>query len=273
MKSVLGALRRGTYKLIWLRFVLVIHDLPSEIAVNGPNLIHRSALLERLTDFEIEPGAGFVVEMLPTGYSLGEEWESLPRSAQDSENGIVLISAVVPPVDQQPRLALLPPFPITKSFESSSFDDLRSFISTDHTIGIILLRLGRWAVAIAEDGELVVTKTGSRYVKGQHRKGGQSSNRFRRGREKWIRELFDQAGEAARARFRDYPGELEFLSLGGDRVVLGQFLKRVKLPDGLGDRVLPNRVAVDQPGRSALDHAVREAWSYRSLEFTDQNPK
>ncbi len=79
----------------------------------------------------------------------------------------------------------------------------------------------------------------------------------------------DQAGEAARARFRDYPGELEFLSLGGDRVVLGQFLKRVKLPDGLGDRVLPNRVAVDQPGRSALDHAVREAWSYRSLEFTD----
>ncbi|MBC8453140.1 MAG: hypothetical protein H8D69_01565 [Chloroflexi bacterium] len=238
-------------------------------SVSGPNLIHRSALLERLIDFEIESGAEFVVEMLPAGYSLGEEWSDLPKSAQDSENGIVLISVVVAPSGIRPRMALMPPFPIGETSETNLFADLRSFTSKHHVIGIILLRLGHWAVAIAEDGELVVTKTGSRYVKGQHRKGGQSSNRFRRGREKWIRELFDQAGEVASSRFRDYPGELEFLSLGGDRVVLGQFLKRVKLPDGLGDRALPNRVAVDQPGRKALDDAVREAWSYRAFEFDE----
>jgi peptide subunit release factor 1 (eRF1) len=222
--------------------------VPTELAVTGPKLIHRSALLDRLIDFEIEPGAEFVVEILPSGYSLGEEWSDLPKSAQSSENGIVLISAAVAPSGVRPRMALMPPFPITEA-------------------GIILLRLGHWAIAIAEDGELVVTKTGSRYVKGQHRKGGQSSNRFRRGREKWIRELFDQVGEVASSRFRDYPGELEFLALGGDRVVLGQFLKRVKLPDGLGDRALPNRVTVDQPGRKALDDAVRDAWSFRVFEF------
>jgi peptide subunit release factor 1 (eRF1) len=165
---------------------------------------------------------------------------------------------------------LLPPFPITEPAKSNSFSELRSFISVHHTIAIILLRLGHWAVAIAEDGKLVVTKTGSRYVKNQHRKGGQSSNRFRRGREKWIRELFDKAGEVASARFRDYPGELEFLALGGDRVVLGQFLKRVKLPDGLGDRALPNRLPVDQPGRKALDDAVRDAWSYRVFDLASQ---
>ncbi len=236
--------------------------------VSGSKLIHRSVLFERLIDFEIEPGAEFVVEMLPAGYSLGEEWVDLPRSTQNSENGIILISVAVAPAEIRPRMALLPPFPIIEESESNSFDELRSVLSQHHTIGIILLRLGHWAVAIAEDGELVVTKTGSRYVKGQHRKGGQSSNRFRRGREKWIRELFDQAGEMASARFRDYPGRLEFLSLGGDRVVLGQFLKRVKLPDGLGDRALSNRVAVDQPGRKALDNAVRDAWSYRVFEFS-----
>ena len=223
--------------------------------------------MERLIDFEIEPGAEFIVELLPAGYSLGAEWESLPKSAQDSDNGIILISAVVPPSDVQPRMAMLPPFPIVEPSESNSFTDLRAFISKHHTIGIILLRLGHWAVAIAEDGKLVVTKTGSRYVKNQHRKGGQSSNRFRRGREKWIRELFDKAGEEASARFRDYPGYLEFLSLGGDRVVLGGFLKRIKLPDDLGERALPNRLPVDQPGRKALDDAARDAWSYRVYEL------
>jgi peptide subunit release factor 1 (eRF1) len=241
--------------------------LPADLVVIGPNLTHRSALLERLIDFEIEPGAEFVVELLPAGYSLGEEWEWLPRSAQDSENGIVLISSVVALAGIQPRMALLPPFPIVEPSDSNSFDELRAFIAVHRTIAIILLRLGHWAVAIAEDGKLEVTKTGSRYVKSQHKKGGQSSNRFRRGREKWIRELFDQAGEAASARFRDYPGQIDFLSLGGDRVVLGRFLKRVKLPDQLGDRALPNRLAVDQPGRKALDDAVRDAWSFRIYEI------
>ena len=245
--------------------------MPADPAVTGPRLIHRSELLERLIDFEIEPGANFVVELLPAGYSLGEEWDSLPKSAQSDDNGIVLISSVVAPSGVQPRVAMLPPFPISESSETSSFDDLRTLISKHHVIGIILLRLGHWAVGIAEDGELVVTKTGSRYVKGQHRKGGQSSNRFRRGREKWIRELFDQAGEVASDRFRNYPGHIDHLSLGGDRVVLGRFLKRVKLPDDIGERALPNRIAVDQPGRKALDSAVLDAWSYRVFELETEN--
>lgn len=232
----------------------------------GPVLTHRSQLMERLIDFEIEAGAEFVVELRPGGYSLAEEWEWLPRSAHESENGIVLISAEVRPSAPKPRMALLPPFPIGAANESNGFDHLRTFIYEPRTLGIILLRLGHYAVGIAEDGNLVTTKTGSRYVKGQHRKGGQSSNRFRRNREKWIRELFDQAGEIASSRFSQYPGRIDHLVLGGDRVVLGQFLKRVKLPDGLPDRVLPDRLPVVRPGRAALDSAVHDAWSFRAFE-------
>jgi hypothetical protein len=240
---------------------------PPVRSIVGPTMVHRSELAERLIDFEIEPGADFVVEMQPGGYSLSGGWEVLPKSAQNSANGVILISVIDSLMAVRPRLALLPPFPIRHLNETNSFDTVRQHMVDHHTIGIILLRLGHWAVAIAEDGELVVTKTGSRYVKNQHRKGGQSSNRFRRGRERWIRELFDQAGEVASARFRDYPGHLEYLAMGGDRVVLGQFLKRIKLPDGLGNRVLPIRLSVDQPGRKALDDAVRDAWSYRLYEF------
>jgi len=240
--------------------------VPTDSVSNGPRLTHRSQLLERLIDFEIEAGAEFVVEMHPAGYALSEEWEWLPKSAVESENGIVLISAEIRPATPQPRMALLPPFPIDTNSETNTFDDLRGFVSNPRTLGIILLRLGHFAVGIAEDGKLITTKTGSRYVKGQHRKGGQSSNRFRRNREKWIRELFDQAGEVASSRFREYQGRIDHIVMGGDRLVLGQFLKRVRLPDDLSDRVLPNRLSVNRPGRAALDSAVHDAWSFRVFE-------
>lgn len=240
--------------------------MPAKPDVIVPKWTHRSVLLERLIDFEIEAGGHFVIEMLPAGYSLGEKWAWLPRSAHESENGIILVSALVSPAPPEPRLALLPPFPIATEKESNSFNGLRAFLALPRAIGIILLRLGNYAVGIAENGKLVTTKTGSRYVKNQHRKGGQSSNRFRRGREKWIRELFDQVGEIASSRFSEYPGSLDFLALGGDRVVLGRFLKRVKLPDGLAERALPNRLPVSKPGRDALDSAVRDAWSLRVYE-------
>lgn len=240
--------------------------MPVDSLASGPILTHRSQLLGRLIDFEIETGAEFAVEMHPEGYALSGEWDWLPKSAREPESGIILINAEIKSAAPQPRMALLPPFPIETATESNSFDDLRGFISEPRTLGIILLRLGHFAVGIAEDGTLVTTKTGSRYVKGQHRKGGQSSNRFRRNREKWIRELFDQAGEIASSRFREYPGRIDHVVLGGDRVVLGQFLKRVRLPDDLPERVLPNRLPVDRPGRAALDSAVHDAWSFRVFE-------
>ncbi len=248
--------------------------MPVDSVTTAPRLVHRSQLLEKLIDWEIAAGGEFVVELRPAGYTLPEEWEWLPKSARNSETGIILVSSEVKPPHPLPSpaprplplAALMPTFPIIAASESDSFDTLRSFISEPVTLGIILLRLGHFAVGIAENGQLVTTKTGSRYVKGQHRKGGQSSSRFRRNREKWIRELFDQAGEIARSRFRDYPGRIDHLALGGDRVVLGQFLKRVKLPADLAERVLPVRLPVTRPGRDALDSAVHDAWSFRVFE-------
>ncbi|MDA1280359.1 MAG: Vms1/Ankzf1 family peptidyl-tRNA hydrolase [Chloroflexi bacterium] len=234
--------------------------------VKGPNFVHRSELMEMLIALEIEQGASFFVEMRPPGTSLPESWNWLPKTAQQSENGIVLVTETIPSAPARPRIALLPPFPLVAESESNVFDDLRRFVSTPRTVGIILLRLGHYAIGIAEDGKLIMTKSGTRFVKNQHRKGGQSSNRFRRGREKWIRELFDKVGEEANEKFGEYPGQIDHLALGGDRVVLGHFLKRITLVDGLADRALPNRLPVEQLGRKALDSAVLDTWSFRAYE-------
>jgi len=216
---------------------------------------------------EIEPGAEFVVELLHPGHTLDAEWGDLPKSFYESENGIILISSSV--IDQpfKPRMVLLPPFPIRVGSETNSFEEIREFASAGRVTAIVLLRLGNYAVGVAENEQLAITKTGSRYVKGQHRKGGQSSNRFRRNREKWIRELFDEASEILKSRIDQYPGKIDHVVLGGDRVVLGQFLKRADLAQPLMDGLLPQRLAVAQPGRKSLDEAVRELWSYRVIEY------
>jgi len=216
---------------------------------------------------EIEPGAEFVVELLGPGYVLSAEWVDLPKSFYESENGIILISSSVIDHPFKPRMVLLPPFPICDAIESNSFEELREFASEGRLTAIVLLRLGNYAVGIAENEQLVITKTGSRYVKGQHRKGGQSSNRFRRNREKWIRELFDEASEILKSRINQYPGEIDHVVLGGDRVVLGQFLKRADLDRSLMQGLLPQRLSVAQPGRKSLDDAVHELWSYRVVEY------
>ena len=92
--------------------------MPVDSLVSGPTLTHRSQLLERLIDFEIEAGAEFIVEMHPEGYALSEEWDWLPKSAREPESGIILINAEVKPAAPQPRMALLPPFPIVISLSA-----------------------------------------------------------------------------------------------------------------------------------------------------------
>ena len=72
-------------------------------------------------------------------------------------------------------------------------------LGAEPTVAVVLVRLGGYAVGVFEGEQLVASKVGSRFVKGRHKKGGSSANRFRRRREEQERELIDAAAaEAAR---------------------------------------------------------------------------
>ncbi|MEE9269978.1 MAG: Vms1/Ankzf1 family peptidyl-tRNA hydrolase, partial [Candidatus Krumholzibacteria bacterium] len=146
---------------------------------------------------------------------------------------------------------------------SSDFTALKEFTARRRTVAIVLLRLGAYAVGVAVDGKLEVTKSDTRYVKGRHRAGGQSQRRFERNREKWIRELFDKACRDAKERFAPFSNSIDHLALGGDRQVLNSFMKRCDALSPLQDRLLPGRVAVDRPNTGALEAAARDLWSWR----------
>ena len=98
-------------------------------------------------------------------------------------------------------LLIAPPFPVDETCLVFGWEEgpLRRILDAEYTVGVVLVRLGRFSVAVFRGGELVESKTDSRYVKGKHHAGGTSQLRYTR-----IRDGADQA--ALRQGVRGSPG-------------------------------------------------------------------
>ena len=194
-------------------------------------------------------------------------WSCLPKSAWNSPTGLAFLYTKTTDTPYQPRLAIAPPFPIQTEVETTDRETLLQSIDPPLHVGIILIRYGHVAIAIAHDETIVVSKTDSRWVPNKHRAGGQSANRFKRSREKWAREFFDKSARLAHDRFAAYPHHIDHLIFGGDQHVINQFLDRATLPNNLSHRILPRRLNTLRPNRNALKHAVRQTWSSTIYEL------
>ncbi|MFQ6029382.1 MAG: Vms1/Ankzf1 family peptidyl-tRNA hydrolase, partial [Dehalococcoidia bacterium] len=191
--------------------------------------------LERLlAQHAPEPGAPGSAMYLPPGAVAGflagsdpnlRDWrEQLLQSGDPvlkSDTGIVGLRA------GDRGLIILPPFPVPeqKLIPAWEASPLLELIATQYTVGVVLLRLGRYLVAVFEGERVASSKTDTRYVKGKHHAGGTSQLRFQRIREGQMRKLYDETCGVVRARFSPYARKLDYLLLGGERFTLNGFLK------------------------------------------------
>ncbi len=162
-------------------------------------------------------------------------------------------------------IAIAPPFPIDEELrcDGVEVEPMLELLSRDVTVGVVLLRLGRYAVGVVENGRLAASKSDTRYVKNRHRKGGSSQRRFARSRERLVRELYDKVCAVTEDVFRPYGDRIEYLLLGGERQTLLAFSKRCGYIERSGIEVLPRRLDVDRPGKAALDGIQRQVWMSR----------
>jgi hypothetical protein len=209
----------------------------------------------------VKPG-----QLAPYLLSIGHEhggWlreaGDLPASLAESETGLVLFWS------DDAKYVLLPPFPVdlNQSFSAWDASCLRELLDRRYLLGVVLLRLGGYSVGVFEGDRLLTSKTGTRFVKGRHKAGGQSQRRFARRREEQIRELFDKACSVVAAKFADYEERLDYVFLGGDRLTLLSFLKRCEYLQGLSGKTMGRVLNVAKPRYEALRNAPSQIWKTR----------
>ena len=158
-------------------------------------------------------------------------------------------------------VAIRPPIPLVSDIHALNADAMRALLSSQPVIGVILLRLGRYAVGVLRGDTLLATKTDSRYMKNRHRAGGQSQRRFERSRERLIRELYDKTCDITRTVFAPHLKDMDHVLLGGERSVLNGFIKRCPMMTReLQPKTLSRRLSVEQPNQKALNRISREVW-------------
>ena len=178
----------------------------------------------------------------------------------ESDTGVALY------LQAERAIAVLPPFPLKS--DAATAAPLRRLLTNEITVGVVMLRLGRYAVGVLRGDTLIASKTDSRYVKHRHRAGGQSQRRFERSRERLVRELYDKACQVVRDVFSAHERDIAYVLLGGERHTLAGFRKRCPYLVEMGPRTLSRLVQVDRPNQKALESIAHEVWKSRVLVLT-----
>ena len=167
-------------------------------------------------------------------------------------------------------LTVRPPFGLAHeaSYETVELGPLFEALAEDHVVAALLVRLGGFAVGVFEGERLVASKVGTRFVKGRHKKGGSSANRFRRRREKQARELVEAAAATALGVLEPWQGRVEFAALGGDRKAVDEVLEAEPRLAWLAERALPRFFTTGDPRLRELERLPYDLYSAETTEGT-----
>ena len=168
-------------------------------------------------------------------------------------------------------LLVRPPFGLAHEAEYPMVrvSPLLEELEADHVVAALLVRLGGYAVGVFEGEALVASKVGSRFVKGRHKKGGSSANRFRRRREEQARALVGEAARVAATVLGPWRDRVEYAALGGDRPAVEAVLAAEATLGWLRERALDRFFTVPEPRQRVLE---RLPYDLYAVEVTEQAP-
>jgi hypothetical protein len=123
-------------------------------------------------------------------------------------------------------LTITPPFGLD---DEGEYDVVRTSplleaLEVEPRVAVLLVRMGGYAVGVFEGERLVGSKVGTRFVKGRHKKGGSSANRFRRRRGEQERELVEAAASETARVLGPWEGRVDRVALGGDKSAVSRVL-------------------------------------------------
>ncbi len=177
-------------------------------------------------------------------------------------DGVVRISTESEELSVRPAFGL----PHAGEYDIVHLGPLFDALGHHRCVAVLLASLGGYAVGVLDGETLVASKVGTRFVKGRHRKGGSSANRFRRRRDEQVRALLDDAAETAVAVLEPWRARAEFAALGGDRTAVDGTLARDPRLAWLGERAVPRFFPVPRPRLDALKRLPYDLYAAEVVE-------
>jgi peptide subunit release factor 1 (eRF1) len=168
---------------------------------------------------------------------------------------------------------VLPPFAIVEEYMTNSYDvePLRSLLSRDFLIALVLVRLGAYSIGVCRGTELIDTKTGTGLVHARHKKGGSSQARFARHREKQIEQFLIRACGHVREHFEPHARSLDYLVYGGARTTILLLRKQCPFLSQFDDRILRTLLDIADPRKAVLEKAIGTVWSTDVIEWCEDD--
>jgi len=168
---------------------------------------------------------------------------------------------------------VLPPFPIAEEYITDGYDvgPLRSLLSQDFLIALVLVRLGAYSIGICRGTELIDSKTGTGLVHARHKKGGSSQARFARHREKQIEQFLERVGGHVREHIEPHARLLDYLVYGGARTTILSLRKRCPFLSQFDDRILRMLLDIPEPRKVVLEKAIDTIWSTDVIEWCEDD--
>ena len=238
--------------------------------------ISRASLVRLLRDLEVHEPSNAITLYTKTGHFR----EQLPEFQPGSWEGLKTLTELSSRTEKSATgaavfwcedkgLAILPPFPVEADEVMGGWDvsRLRALLDRDYVVGLVLLRLGRYAVGVFRGQVLLASKTGTRYVKGRHSAGGQSQKRFQRIREKQVQEIFHKACSVVEHQFAPFEDALDYILLGGERFTLQGLVKECDYLKRLSPKILGRVLDVRVPTHVALEAAIEKVWESRLVSI------
>jgi hypothetical protein len=158
---------------------------------------------------------------------------------------------------------ITPPFRFEhwEQLERIETGPLRAHLTEPRLVGLLVVRLGGYGAGVYADERLVSGRHGVRFVKNRNKKGGSSSNRFRRRRVEQARDAYDRACALAEEILAPHAPALDEFVVAGDRAGIEQVLDRSPFLSGLREHALTLPVHVPELRRAVLEGLGRELWS------------
>lgn len=192
-------------------------------------------------------------------------WDWLPNSAKSSGTGLVFVGENTGQ-GALPLMAIAPPFPMSDNSEFTDIESIRGIVDVPANVLVIDLHIGKARIGIAQDARLIRSRTVSRYVRGQHRAGGQSANRFKRNRQEWQRKFDRKLADAVEKIASESDPSPVWLAVAGDRNSARRWLADTDVLARTDIELLARSFDSRADDRSALSKLARDVWACRVFE-------